>query len=204
MANQDAPFGFRAVGGMGSSYETQGTSKYQINDNHSSSIFQGDVVMTGDTGNDAEGTATVAGYIAPSAAGDPNNVGIFNGCFYNDPTTQKPTWKNYYPTDTNITTGKIDAFVYDNPMQLFEAQAYSTIAQTEMGNLVELGTYAAGSTVNGHSKCVISNASITNTAQFRLIRVSEDPANSDISSANCNWVVKFNEHIYYARTVKTA
>ena len=204
MANQNAPFGLRAVGGLGSSYERQGTSKYQIGDNYAGAIFQGDPVMTGDGAADGPAETSITGYIAASAPARLNNLGSFNGCFYNDPTTQKPTWKNYYPGSVNITQGKIDAFVYDNPMQLFEAQAYSTIAQTEMGNLVELGTYAAGSTVNGHSKCVISNASITNTAQFRLIRVSEDPNNSDISSANCNWIVKFNEHIYYARTVKTA
>ena len=204
MANQDAPFGFRAVGGMGSSYETQGTSKYQITDNYSSSIFQGDVVMTGDAGNDAEGTTTVAGYIAPAAAGDPNNVGIFNGCFYNDPTTQKPTWKNYYPTDTNITTGKIDAFVYDNPQQLFEAQTSGTFTQSDAGNLGDMGTYVAGSTINGRSKEELTDASISNTATFRIIRLSEDPSNSDTSSANSNWIVRFNESIYYDRAVKTA
>ena len=204
MANQDAPFGFRAVGGMGSSYETQGTSKYQITDNYSSSIFQGDVVMTGDAGNDAEGTTTVAGYIAPAAAGDPNNVGIFNGCFYNDPTTQKPTWKNYYPTDTNITTGKIDAFVYDNPQQLFEAQTSGTFTQSDAGNLGDIGTYVAGSTINGRSKEELTDASISNTATFRIIRLSEDPSNSDTSSANSNWIVRFNESIYYDRAVKTA
>ena len=204
MANQDAPFGFRAVGGMGSSYETQGTSKYQITDNYSSSIFQGDVVMTGDAGNDAEGTTTVAGYIAQAAAGDPNNVGIFNGCFYNDPTTQKPTWKNYYPTDTNITTGKIDAFVYDNPQQLFEAQTSGTFTQSDAGNLGDIGTYVAGSTINGRSKEELTETSISNTATFRIIRLSEDPSNSDTSSANSNWIVRFNESIYYDRAVKTA
>ena len=204
MANQDAPFGFRAVGGMGSSYETQGTSKYQINDNYSSSIFQGDVVMTGDGGNDVESTATVAGYIAPAAAGDNNNVGIFNGCFYNDPTTQKPTWKNYYPTDTNITTGKIDAFVYDNPQQLFETQTSGTLTQSDAGNLGDMGTYVAGSTINGRSKEELTDASISNTATFRIIRLSEDPSNSDTSSANSNWIVRFNESIYYDRAVKTA
>ena len=47
MANQDAPFGFKAIGGMGSSYETQGTSKYQIADNSTSAIFQGDLCMFG-------------------------------------------------------------------------------------------------------------------------------------------------------------
>jgi hypothetical protein len=204
MANQDAPFGFRAIGGMGSSYETQGTSKYEIQDNYSGATWQGDVVMTGDGGNDANTGATVAGYIAPSAVGDPNNVGVFNGCFYNDPTTQKPTWKNYYPGSINITQGKIDAFVYDNPQQLFEVQSSGTLTQSDMGNLIDGGTYVAGSTINGHSKEEISTTSISNTATFRLIRLSEDPSNSDTSAANANWVVRFNESVYYDRAVKTA
>ena len=204
MANQDAPFGFRAVGGMGSSYETQGTSKYQINDNYTTAIYQGDVVMTGDGGTDAGSSTSVAGYIAPAAVGDNNCVGIFNGCFYNDPTTQKPTWKNYYPASTNITTGYIDAFVYDNPQQLYEVQTAGTLTQSDAGNLIDMATYAAGSTINGSSNEEISTASISNTATFRIIRLSEDPSNSDTSSANSNWIVRFNESIYYDRAVKTA
>jgi len=204
MANQDAPFGFRAVGGMGSSYETQGTSKYQINDNHGSSIYQGDVVMTGDGGTDAGSSTSVAGYIAPAAVGDNNNVGIFNGCFFNDPTTQKPTWKNYYPASTNITTGYIDAFVYDNPQQLYEVQTAGTLTQSDAGNLIDMATYAAGSTINGSSNEEISTTSLSNTATFRILRLSGDPSNSDTSSANSNWIVRFNESIYYDRAVKTA
>jgi len=204
MANQDAPFGFRAVGGMGSSYETQGTSKYQINDNYGSSIYQGDVVMTGDGGTDAGSSTSVAGYIAPAAVGDNNNVGIFNGCFFNDPTTQKPTWKNYYPASTNITTGYIDAFVYDNPQQLYEVQTAGTLTQSDAGNLIDMATYAAGSTINGSSNEEISTTSLSNTATFRILRLSGDPSNSDTSSANSNWIVRFNESIYYARVVKTA
>ena len=46
----------------GSSYETQGTSKYQINDNWTNAIFQGDLVGMGDgTVTDRAGTTTVAG-----------------------------------------------------------------------------------------------------------------------------------------------
>ena len=204
MANQDAPFGFRAVGGMGSSYETQGTSKYEIQDTYAGATYQGDMVFTGDGGNDANSGASVAGYIAPSAVNEPNNIGVFNGCFYNDPTTQKPTWKNYYPGSINITQGKIDAFVYDNPQQLFEAQSSGTLTQSDMGNLVDMGTYVAGSTINGHSKEEISGTSISNTATFRLIRLTEDPSNNDTSAANANWIVRLNESIYYARVVKTA
>ena len=206
MANKDAPFGFRAIGGMGSSYETQGTSKYQINDNWANAIFQNDLVGMGDgTVVDRVGTTTVAGYIFGSAPATTLNLGVFNGCFYNDPTTQKPTWKNYYPGAVNITTGTIDAYCYDNPQQLYEVQASGSLAQTDMGNLIDTNTYVAGSTINGHSKEELAG-SVTGsgaTAQWRLIRGSEDPSNSDKSSANANWIVRLNESIYYNGAVLT-
>ena len=207
MANQDAPFGFRAIGGMGSSYESQGQSKYQISDNWTNAIFQGDLLMMGDgSATDRAGTATEAGYVAGSiAAQDGLNCGVFNGCFYNDPTTQKPTWKNYYPGAVNITTGYIDAFVFDNPQQLFEAQTAGTLTQASVGSLVDTGTYVAGDTVNGHSKCEVSSSVVGSgaTGQWRIIRMSEDPSNSDVSSANSNWVVRLNESIYYNNGTRT-
>jgi hypothetical protein len=198
MANQDAPFGFRAIGGMGSSYETQGTSKYQINDNWTNAIFQGDLVGAGDgTVTDRAGTASVAGYIFGSIAASTLNIGAFNGCFYVDPTTSKPTWKNYYPGAINITTGTIDAFVYDNPQQLYEVQTSGTLTQADAGSLIDQNTYAAGSTINGHSVMEIGGTSGFTTAQFRIVRLSEDPSNSDTGNANSNWVVRLNESIYY-------
>ena len=206
MANKDAAFGFRAIGGTGSSYETQGTSKYQINDNWTNAIFQGDLVGMGDgTVTDRAGTASVAGYIFGSIAATTLNLGVFNGCFYIDPTTSKPTWKNYYPGAVNITTGTIDAYCYDNPQQLYEVQASGSLTQASMGNLIDSNTYVAGSTINGHSKMELA-ASVTGsgaTAQWRLIRGSEDPSNSDKSSANANWIVRLNESIYYAGVVLT-
>jgi len=63
----------------------------------------------------------------------------------------------------------------------------------------------AGSSINGHSKEELA-ATVTGTgatAQWRLIRGSEDPANSDKSAANSNWIVRLNESIYYAGVVLT-
>ena len=198
MANQDAAFGFRAIGGTGSSYETQGTSKYQINDNWTNAIFQGDLVGMGDgTVTDRAGTASVAGYIFGSIAATTLNLGVFNGCFYIDPTTSKPTWKNYYPGAVNITTGLIDAYCYDNPQQLYEVQTSGTLTQSDVGSLIDQGTYAAGSTINGHSVMEIGGTSGFTTAQFRIVRLTGDPSNSDTGNANSNWVVRLNESIYY-------
>jgi hypothetical protein len=198
MANKDAAFGFRAIGGMGSSYETQGTSKYQINDNWTNAIFQGDLVAAGDgSATDRASTTSVKGYIFGSIAATTLNLGVFNGCFYIDPTTSKPTWKNYYPGAVNITTGTIDAYCYDNPQQLYVGQTAGTWTQTDAGSLVDNDTYAAGSTINGQSACEFAASSKVTTGQWRIIRISEDPDNSDTGSANSNWVVRLNESIYY-------
>jgi len=198
MANKDAAFGFKATGGMGSSYETQGTSKYQINDNWTNAIFQGDLVAAGDgSATDRASTTSVKGYIFGSIAASTLNLGVFNGCFYTDPTTSKPTWKNYYPGAVNITTGKIEAYCYDNPQQLYEAQTSGTLTQTDVGSLIDNATYVAGSTIDGLSACEIDSSSKVTTGQWRIIRLSEDPDNSDTSSANSNWVVRLNESIYY-------
>ena len=198
MANQDAAFGYRAIGGMGSSYETQGTSKYQINDNWTNAIFQGDLVAAGDgIVTDRAGTTSVKGYIFGSIAASTLQIGVFNGCFYIDPTTAKPTWKNYYPGGVNITTGTIDAFVFDNPQQLYVAQTAGTWTQTDACSLADQDTYAAGSTINGQSACELAATTKVTTGQWRVIRISEDPSNSDTGSANSNWVVRLNESIYY-------
>ena len=185
MANKDAPFGLRPVGELGSEIQNGGTSKYQIADNSTNAIFKGDMVKL-----------LTTGYIDRSDAGDLNNVGVFNGCYYIDPTTKKPTCSNYYPGAVNITTGTIDAFVYDDPNKLFEVQCDGTIAQAGIGDNANIA-YTAGSTVNGQSKLEISSTLAGGTANLRIIRISEDPDNSDISSANANWIVRINEHLYY-------
>jgi hypothetical protein len=106
MANVDKAFGFRPLGNL-SATGSQKQYGYEIADNQSGAIFQGDLVTI------------VNGYVvkflpATHAAA----LGVFNGCFYVDPTTGKPTWKNYYPGSVNITSGKIVADVLDDPSQL--------------------------------------------------------------------------------------
>ncbi len=48
MANQDAAFGFRQVGGLGSRPTSNGTSKYVIASSQAGAIYAGDVVTFGD------------------------------------------------------------------------------------------------------------------------------------------------------------
>ena len=188
MANVDAPFGLRPVGELGSNIQNGGTSKYLIVDGESDIIMKGDLVKL-----------EASGYITLSGDGDAvQAIGVFNGCFYNDPTTQKPTWKNYYPGSITVSIGTIDAFVYDDPNKLFEIQGDGVIAQSSVGRNTNI-VYAVGSTVNGQSKteldATVESAGVT--GQLRIIRICEDPDNSDISATDANWIVRINEHQYY-------
>ena len=149
MANQDAPFGFRQVGGLGSRPTSEGTSKYLIQSGTTGAVFAGDVMSAGNGVVISEGGGTLAyGYVGSSETDAVRNVGIFNGCFYTDPTTSKPTFKNYWPGDVG---GEATAFVYDNPDDLFEVQTSGTLAQTVASRGNDMA-YTAGSTINGRSK----------------------------------------------------
>ena len=200
MANQDAAFGFRQVGGLGSRPTSEGTSKYVIASGYTSAIYAGDIVAMG-AATDESGAAISAGYVGQAAAtSETRNLGIFNGCFYEDPTTSKPTFKNYWPGDVAVTTPSAGAtaFVYDNPDDLFEVQTSGRLVQSCVGRSVDMA-YTAGSTINGRSKEEIGATSYNGTGQLALVRVSEDPSNSDLATGvnNANWIVKFNEHVYY-------
>ena len=196
MANIDAPFGFRQVGGLGSRPTSNGTSQYKIASGQTAAIYSGDVVaLAGSGGLKVEGGTTVtAGYVGPSETDASRNVGIFNGCLYEDPTTNKPTFQNYWPGDV---AAAADAFIYDDPDDLFEVQTAGTHTQAVVGQACDM-VYTAGSTVtNGRSKEeLLGTASAS--GMFAVLRLSEDPSNSDVSSANSNWIVKFNtgQHVY--------
>jgi len=199
MANQDAAFGFRQVGGLGSRPTSNGTSKYVIASGYTSAIYAGDIVEMG-AGTDESGAAIAAGYIGQAAAtSSTRNLGIFNGCFYDDPTTRKPTFNNYWPGDIDVTNpaAGATAFVYDDPADLFEVQTSGTINQTYVGRSIDMAYTAGTAVTNGRSKEEIGATSYAGTGQLALIRVSEDPSNSDETAANSNWIVKFNEHVYY-------
>ena len=187
MANVDAPFGLRAVGELGSEIQNGGTTQYRLASALSGKIFKGDLVKL----------VTATGTLEVAGNGDTDLVGVFNGCFYNDPTTQKPTWSNYYPGSITPTVGNIDAFVYDDPNKLFEIQAEGSLTYAAaVGKNIDI-VYTAGATINGQSKVEAKDETPTAaTKQLRIIGPSRDPSNSDLASANSNWIVRINESVY--------
>jgi hypothetical protein len=122
-------------------------------------------------------------------------VGVFNGCQYIDPTTGKPTWKNYYPGSVNITAGKIVADVIDDPSQLFLIQADEDIVQADIGkNADVVGT--GGSTTTGVSTMELDSSTIANTAALNLKIVGMYDVPGNALGTNAVVVVKINEHLY--------
>jgi hypothetical protein len=188
MANVDKAFGLRPLGNL-SATGAQKQYGYLIEDNYSTTLYQGDLVTI------------VGGYIvkflpATHAAA----LGVFNGCNYVNPTTGKPTWSNVY-TQTNITSGVITADIIDDPMQLFIIQADGSIAQTDIGkNADVMGT--GGSTTTGVSSMELNTATIADTAalNLKIVGLYDAPGNS--FGAFAVVVVKINEHLYGSTGVK--
>ena len=183
MANIDKAFGLRPIGNL-SATGAQKQYGYEIADNQSGAIYQGDLVTVFD------------GYVVKFApATHTAAVGVFNGCNYTDPTTGKPTWKNYYPGSVNITSGVIAADVLDDPNQLFLVQASAGMVQANIGKNADIvGT--TGSTVNGISGMELDSSTIAKTAALNLKVVGLSASPDNAFGTNAVVVVKINEHMY--------
>lgn len=189
MANVDKAFGLRPLGNL-SATGSQKQYGYEIADNQSGAIYQGDLVTI------------VDGYIvkflpATHAAA----LGVFNGCNYTDPSSGKPTWKNYYPGSVNITSGKITADVMDDPSQLFLIQVDGSFTQANIGkNADVIGT--GGSTTTGVSTMELNSSTIADTAALNLKIVGLWNVPGNEIGTNAVVVVKINEHLYGSTGVK--
>lgn len=184
MANIDAAFGLRPIAKVGSAPGgTTGTTKYSIGDNQSTAIFTGDPVKYKNDGTVEVATASDA------------LLGVFMGCFYTDPTTGKPTFRNYFPA--SLSPGDAIAFVADDPDQMFVVQqdsVGSNLVAADL-NLNANLIFGAGSTTTGVSGVEIdsSTGAATATHQVRLIDFYDIPSN-DATANNSELVIKINNH----------
>ena len=86
---------------------------------------------------------------------------------------------------------------------MFEVQSDNTgaSAQTDVFNCADISNPTSGSTTNGVSGQELDNGDISSTiAQLKIIGVSRDPANSDLTAANVNWRVTIAEHLFASFT----
>ena len=188
MANKDAAFGMRPVGTLSAQSNMQ-TNEYFIAYNEASTMFQGDPVIQ---------QASNTGFIDIGATGSETNIGVLNGVLIdNNPSTGKPSFQNFY-TQTNVTSGSIRAFVYDDPYMKFEIQGDTgtnsdVTDRHEVADYVNMGTESA----NGVSAAELDMSDLAATdGSLKIVGFSTDPENNELGSAHMNYIVIWNEHTF--------
>ena len=186
MANKDAAFGCRPVRMMGGAPYSGGQSRYRIASGATTPIYQGDLV-----------TQLTAGVLGRHAAtGTVPIVGVFNGVQYTDPTSGEQVYKNYYPG--SIAASDIIANVIDDPNVVFEVQADAAMPVADLfGNFDVVDASDVGDEYSGRSNTEldVTTGATTATLPLKAIDISQDPLNSDVSSANTNVLCVIQNHI---------
>ena len=186
MANVAEKFGLRPYRKLDGTPLVGAQNRYTIASDYDTNIFQGDLVVPVTGGNIERHTANNSASV----------IGVFNGCFYTDPTTKKPTFSNYYPASTNASD--ITAFVVDDPDAVFLIDSGATTNFTRADIFQNYSvTNATGNTDTGISEVVLDMANSGTNASFviQAIDISQDPNNST-ASTNANVLVRINKHFY--------
>ena len=181
MANQDSPFGLRAIGKIGQNRDNQGLAEFSIAAS-ATAIYGQDPVK-----------AAATGTIEVAAAGD-TLLGSLNGVFFTAADTSKPTFANHLNASNTATD--IVGFVSSDPYERFEIQSDNTTASAQTDVFMNYDiTYAAGSS-HDYLSGVELDDSTTSTAsgQLREVGVSKDIKNNDLTASHVNFVVMINEH----------
>ena len=190
MANSSSVgFGLKPIKMYGNGYENMGLGEYPVAAS-SDAIYNQDLVCQHTTG-----------YVIVGIAGTEDIIGSLNGVFYTDATTNKPTFQNYLQASNTATD--IVALVNDSPLQQYEIRSDATGAssQASVGEVADI-TYVAGGSPNYVSKTTLASAGIAAGAskQLKIIGVSRDPENNDLTSANVVWRVLINESFFLDNT----
>ena len=123
-------------------------------------------------------------------------VGVFQGCYYIDPTTKQPRNLNYFPANTS--SGGL-LLGYDSPIGFVSDQAGTYVAEVNSsisaGNVGDLYTVAFGtvSTVTGQSAAVIDTSAgavaavSASTAMVRILGLYNEPGNEWMASSGAGF-----------------
>ena len=190
MANSSSVgFGLKPIKMYGNGYENMGLGEYPVAAS-SDAIYNQDLVCQHTTG-----------FVIVGVAGTEDIIGSLNGVFYTDATTNKPTFQNYLQASN--TASDIVALVNDSPLQQYEIRSDATGAssQASVGEVADI-TYVAGGSPNYVSKTTLASAGIAAGAskQLKIIGVSRDPENNDLTSANVVWRVLINQSFFLDTT----
>ena len=185
MANVTEKFGLRPYRKLDGTPLVGAQNRYTIASNHTTAIFQGDLVIPTTAGNIDRHTANNSAAV----------IGVFNGCFYTDPTTKKPTFRNSYPG--SIVASDITAFVVDDPDAVFLMDADAAFTRADLYQNYSVTT-GSGNTTTGISEVQLDVSVSGTNASFviQAIDISQDPDNSDTANPNANILVRINKHFY--------
>ena len=185
MANVEEKFGLRPYRKLDGTPLVGAQNRYTIASNHTTAIFQGDLVIPTTAGNIDRHTANNSAAV----------IGVFNGCFYTDPTTKKPTFRNSYPG--SIVASDITAFVVDDPDAVFLMDADAAFTRADLYQNYSVTT-GSGNTTTGISEVQLDVSVSGTNASFviQAIDISQDPDNSDTANPNANILVRINKHFY--------
>ena len=186
MANVVEKYGLKPVRKLDGSPFINAQNRYRIAANYGTPIYQGDLVIPVAGGGIERAVANTSDLV----------VGVFNGVFYTDPTTQKPTWKNYYPGTVNASD--IVATVIDDPNVVYKIDSDGAFAAADIFKNFAITT-ATGNTLTGISEVQMDysvSGLTTRGTVLQAIDISQDVSNDDAGSANVDVLVRINNHFY--------
>jgi len=191
MANVSEKFGLRPYRKLDGTPLVGAQNRYTIKAGYATAIFQGDLVVPTSTGNIERATAGSSAAV----------VGVFNGVFYNDPTTGKPTFKNYYPGGVTPSQGDITAAVVDDPDAVFLIDSDEAFTRADLFTNYSI-TNNTGNVQTGISKVQLDKSATGTASTFviQAIDISQDPSNSDNAAVNGNILVRINRHFFRTGT----
>lgn len=191
MANVSEKFGLRPYRKLDGTPLVGAQNRYTIKAGYATAIFQGDLVVPTSTGNIERATAGSSAAV----------VGVFNGVFYNDPTTGKPTFKNYYPGGVTPSQGDITAAVVDDPDAVFLIDSDEAFTRADLFTNYSI-TNVTGNVQTGISKVQLDKSATGTASTFviQAIDISQDPSNSDTAAVNGNILVRINRHFFRTGT----
>jgi len=141
------------------------------------------------------------GYVTVGTAGASvlNALGSLNGSFYTDPSTSKPTWSNWAP---NNAATDMTCLINDNTQTMFEMRTNLTsLDQSDVGATAPIVDNAGSGAPNYISGFTFGTVTSTVVNQVKLLGISRDIDNQDVSVSGSVWRVMMCNHILGSNSI---
>lgn len=193
MSNPNGPQGLQYIGTLSGASTGAKTIKAYVPSAYGTALYNGDPVVYTGTANAAVVSSGLEVHdigtlqtVAKATAGDGNKISGIIISF--EPIVRSGT-APYNPASTERVCN-----ICIDPDALYEIQADSTVAATDVSSNANVIYTVAGSTSTGLSGVQLDTSSMTTTAtyQLKIIGLSHNKRRNDVTSANPLIVVKVN------------